>query len=123
MERNSVVFDGECNLCNGVIAWLLQFAPEGVFAFVPFQSPKGQHLLIAHGFPTKELSTVILFDENGAHTRSDGFLKIVAKIPRYRLVATLLAFVPRILRDSLYDLAAKKRVQWFGRSNSCTVGL
>ncbi|NKI33301.1 thiol-disulfide oxidoreductase DCC family protein [Croceivirga thetidis] len=121
MDRSIIIFDAECNLCNGVVGWLLKFAPQGLFEYVPFQSPKGQQLLIKYGFPTKELTTVILFDEKGPHTHSDGFLKIIAQIPKYRLVAALLAFVPKIIRDTIYNIASKNRVRWFGRSENCVV--
>jgi len=122
MDKNSIVFDGECNLCNGVVGWLLKFAPKSLFEFVPFQSPKGQRLLMENNFPTSDLTTVILFDDYGAYTHSDGFLKIIAKIPKWSLVAALLAFIPRILRDSIYIIASKNRIRWFGKSNACTVG-
>ncbi len=116
-----IIFDGECNLCNGVVGWLLRFAPSEIFRFVPFQSSEGQQLLKKYGFPTEELETVILLDEKGVHTHSDGFLKIVSKIPKWRLVAALLAFIPRIIRDTIYNMASKNRVKWFGKSRSCTI--
>ncbi len=121
MEKSVIVFDGECNLCNGVVGWLLKFAPEDIFQFVPFQSPQGQDLLKQYDFPTNHLETVILFDENGKHTHSDGFLKIISKIPKWRLPAALLAFVPRIVRDTIYKIASRNRVKWFGKSQTCTV--
>ncbi len=119
--KNTIIFDGECNLCNGVVGWLLKFAPERIFQFVPFQSPQGQEFLKQYNYPLERLETVILIDENGPHTHSDGFLKIVSKIPRWRLVAALLAFVPRMIRDAIYNLASRNRVKWFGQSKSCTI--
>ncbi|PWL37277.1 thiol-disulfide oxidoreductase DCC family protein [Flagellimonas aquimarina] len=121
MEKNTIVFDGECNLCNGVVGWLLKFAPKDIFEFVPFQSPQGQKLLKQYGFSTNQLETVILFDDHGKYTHSDGFLKIISKIPKWRLVSALLAFIPRIIRDTIYNLASKNRVKWFGKSQACTV--
>ena len=122
MEQHStIVFDGECNLCNGVVGWLLRFAPGDIFQFVPFQSSRGQELLMQYGFPTDNLETVILIDQQGVHTHSDGFLRIVAQIPKWRLVAALLAFIPRIIRDTIYRMASRNRVKWFGKSKSCTV--
>ncbi len=123
MEKNIIIFDGECNLCNGVVGWLLKFAPAHLFEFVPFQSPKGQRLLIKYGFSSKELTTVILFDENGPHTHSDGFLRIVSKIPKFRLVAALLAYIPKIIRDTIYNLASRNRVRWFGKSKACSISI
>ncbi len=121
MEKSIIVFDGECNLCNGVVGWLMKFAPEEIFEFVPFQSPKGQRLLQKYNFPTSRLDTVILIDQNGPHVHSDGFLKIVAKIPKWKRVAALLAFIPRMLRDAIYKLFSYNRVKWFGQSQSCTI--
>ncbi len=121
--KDIIIFDGECNLCNGVVGWLLKFAPEDLFSFVPFQSPYGQEILKKHGFPTQQLDTVILIDEEGLKTHSDGFLKIVSKIPKWQRVAALLAFIPRLIRDYIYKTASKNRVKWFGTSNSCTISL
>jgi len=121
--QDIIIFDGECNLCNGVVGWLLKFAPQDLFSFVPFQSPKGQQLLQEHGFPTQQLDTVILIDKTGLHTHSDGFLRVVSKIPKWQRVAALLAFIPRLLRDFIYKTASKHRVKWFGSSSSCAISL
>ena len=80
-------------------------------------------MLSRYGFRLDNLETVILIDELGVHTHSDGFLKIVAKIPKWRLVAALLAFVPRIIRDTIYNMASRNRVKWFGKSKSCSIDL
>ena len=122
-NKDIIIFDGECNLCNGVVGWLMKFAPKDLFEFVPFQSPRGQKLLIEHGFPTEQLETVILLDDQGVHTHSDGFLRVVSKIPKWKKVAALLAFIPRMIRDFIYRTASKHRVQWFGSSQSCTINL
>lgn len=119
--KDIIIFDGECNLCNGVVGWLLKFAPADLFQFVAFQSSYGQDLLRTHGFPTEQLDTVILIDEDGVKTHSDGFLRIVSKIPKWKRVAALLAFFPRMIRDYIYKTASKNRVKWFGQSKSCTI--
>ena len=121
--KDIIIFDGECNLCNGVVGWLLKFAPKDLFSFVAFQSPYGQQLLKENGFPTQQLDTVILIDNSGLHTHSDGFLRVVSKIPKWQRVAALLAFIPRLVRDFIYKTASKHRVKWFGTSNSCTITL
>lgn len=119
--KDLIIFDGECNLCNGVVGQLLKIAPRDHFQFVAFQSDYGQKLLTENGFPTDDLETVILIDETGFNTHSDGFLRILSKIPRLKLVASLLAFIPRMIRDYIYKTASRKRLEWFGSSKSCTV--
>ena len=121
--KDIIIFDGECNLCNGVVGWLLKYAPEELFSFVPFQSPRGQRLLTEHGFATERLDTVILIDNLGVHTHSDGFLRVISKVPKWERVAALLAFIPRMLRDFVYKTASKHRVKWFGTSSSCAITL
>lgn len=121
ITKSIVIFDGECNLCNGVVGWLLKCAPPSLFEFVPFQSPKGQQLLRRFHRPTGSLDTVILIEDDKLHTHSDGFLKIIAAIPKWKRVASLLAFIPRLIRDSIYKMASTYRVQWFGNSKSCTI--
>ena len=122
-NKDIIIFDGECNLCNGVVGWLLKFAPSNMFGFVPFQSPTGQAYLKQHGFNTQRLDTVILIDAHGVHTHSDGFLRVVGKIDKWKRVAALLAFIPRMFRDFIYKTASKNRVRWFGSSTSCAISL
>ncbi|MDO1500279.1 DUF393 domain-containing protein [Winogradskyella maritima] len=119
--KDLIIFDGECNLCNGVVGQLLKIAPKDHFQFVAFQSDYGQELLTEYGFPTDDLETVILIDETGVNTHSDGFLRIISKIPQLKLVASLLAFIPKMIRDYIYKTASRKRLEWFGSSSSCTV--
>ena len=121
INKDLIIFDGECNLCNGVVGWLLKFAPKDMFQFIAFQSTYGQELLITYGFPTTQLDTVILIDKSGLKTHSDGFLSIVSKIPRWKGVAALLGFIPRLVRDYIYKTASKNRMKWFGESKSCTI--
>ncbi|EDP70391.1 YuxK [Flavobacteriales bacterium ALC-1] len=120
-KKDIIIFDGECNLCNGVVGWLLKFAPKDLFQFVAFQSSYGQELLMQYGFPTQQLDTVILIDDNNVKTHSDGFLRIISKIPKWKRVAALLAFIPRLIRDYIYKTASRNRVKWFGQSKSCTI--
>ncbi len=121
IDKSIIIFDGQCNLCNGVVGWLVQFAPKDLFHFIAFQSMKGQNFLIEHRFPTENLETVILIDKKGIHTHSDGFLRIVSKIPKWKQVSALLAFIPKIFRDGIYNIASRNRVKWFGQSQSCTI--
>lgn len=94
-----------------------------IFNFVPFQSSYGQEILKNNGFETNTLDTVVLLDEEGVHTLSDGFLRIIAKIPEWRAVSHVFSLVPRFIRDGVYKLSARNRVRWFGKSQFCTVNL
>lgn len=122
-DKDIIIFDGECSLCNGVVGWLLKFAPPSIFECIAFQSPRGQDLLHQNNRDTSSLDTVILIDSQGLHTHSDGFLRIVSHIPKWQRVSALLAFIPRLLRDFVYKTASKYRLRWFGSASSCAVHL
>ena len=72
-NRDAIVFDGECNLCNGIVGWLLNNGAADEFEMIAFQSPNGQQILHDYGFPTDRLETVVLMTASGIKTHSDGF--------------------------------------------------
>ncbi|NJB37179.1 thiol-disulfide oxidoreductase DCC family protein [Croceivirga sp. JEA036] len=123
MEEQIIIFDGECNLCNGVVSWLLNRDSIQQFRYVPFQSPRGQALLTTHQFPTARLTTVILIKDCTAYTHSDGFLKILEQVPRFNTIAKLLQWVPLWVRDNVYNYASSQRLAWFGKSTSCNLSI
>ncbi|WP_461597954.1 thiol-disulfide oxidoreductase DCC family protein [Winogradskyella sp.] len=122
-KKGIIIFDGDCNLCNGLVGWLIKFAPKHEFQYVAFQSEYGQELLSRYGFPLGQLTTVIFINDNGISTHSDAFLNIMGKIPNYHLLSGLLSQIPKAPRDIIYNLASRNRVRWFGKSKSCIIDL
>lgn len=117
-----LIYDGVCNLCNGVIGWALKAAPDNTFDFIAFQSSKGQELLKKHNFPLERLDTLIFIDENQITTNSNAFLKMMHRTPHYKWLTYILKLIPLFLRDQVYKTASKYRIKWFGnRTQSCTV--
>jgi predicted DCC family thiol-disulfide oxidoreductase YuxK len=55
-----------------------------------------------------------------AHFKSEAALQVLARLPGWSWVRCV-AFVPRLLRDWVYDHIAGNRYRIFGRSNSCLV--
>ncbi|NER14951.1 DUF393 domain-containing protein [Leptobacterium flavescens] len=123
-SQNIIIYDGICNLCNGVVGWVFKNTSRDQFEFVPFQSRKGQELLALNNFPTHRLDTVILFEGDSMYTHSDGFLRIMSKMRKWKTLAGILSLVPRSFRDGIYTIASRNRIKWFGSSVAmCTVNL
>jgi predicted DCC family thiol-disulfide oxidoreductase YuxK len=119
-DRNPVVlFDGVCKLCCGVTRWIIEHDDDDVFRFAPLQSDEGRRLLEEHGLPLDDISTIVLVDEAGAHTRSDAALRIAARLGGVWRALSWFRVVPRPLRDATYRLVAKYRYRWFGKRDSC----
>lgn len=116
-----MLFDGVCNLCEGVVRFLVPRDPAGVFRFAPLQSEAGRRLLAGHGLPADTLDTFVLVEGERALVRSDAFLGIVRRLAAPWSWLRVLALVPRGLREAVYGVVVRNRYRWFGRKQACLV--
>merc|ERR1719353_833080 len=75
--RPIILFDGVCLLCSAFIHFVLDHDKEGRYDFAPLQGPTAKALLTKAGLPL-DVSTVVLLDETGVHTRSTAALRVLA---------------------------------------------
>lgn len=114
-----VFFDGVCGLCNRFVDRLLRWDKQRVLRFAPLQGSTAAARLATRA--GADLTTVVLLDENGVHTRSEAALRIIAQLGgAWRLINVLRIF-PRALRDAVYDWIARRRYGWFGKREACRV--
>lgn len=116
-----VLFDGVCNLCNGVVQFVLPRDPEGRFRFAPLQSESGQELLRRHDFETDAYDTIVLVDGDRTYTKSDAVLRMAEVLGWPYSLFRVGRVLPRSVRDWLYDRIADNRYDWFGRKSQCMV--
>jgi predicted DCC family thiol-disulfide oxidoreductase YuxK len=114
-----ILFDGECNLCNGFVRFVLPRDSAGRFKFASLQSPFGQQLLSGHSLPTNTLDSVVLAEEGRVYSRSTAVLRILRHISGPWPLLYAFTLVPRPLRDAVYDFIGRNRYRWFGRRESC----
>jgi predicted DCC family thiol-disulfide oxidoreductase YuxK len=124
VEYPVILFDGVCNLCSGAVRFIVERDPEGIFRFASLQSQAGRQLLRDYGVEPHagDPDTVILIDHGRALDRSTAALHIALRLGgRYKLVFWLGRFVPRFVRDIVYDFVARHRYRWFGKTDACMV--
>ncbi len=117
-----VLFDGECNLCNGVVQFLIRNDPSAErFRFAAQQSATGQSLLKKAGFDVngETADTMLAFTKNRLFTHSDAALEIARSLPAPYSLVYVGKILPRFLRDALYRFVAKNRYKWFGKRDQC----
>jgi predicted DCC family thiol-disulfide oxidoreductase YuxK len=117
-EKNLVLFDGPCNLCNASVLFIIDRDPAGRFAFASLQSEAGQAALARHGITGGTPESVVLIDERGAWRESDAAVRIAAGLSGPWRLAGALRVVPRPIRDAAYRYVARRRYRWFG-SDAC----
>jgi predicted DCC family thiol-disulfide oxidoreductase YuxK len=114
-----LLFDGVCNLCNASVQWVLNRDRKGTFKFAALQSDTGQVLLRKFGFSSDNFDTVVLVDGERIFTRSDAPLEIVRRLGGLWPVLGIFKYIPRPLRNMVYDWVARNRYRWFGRREEC----
>jgi len=121
-HQDIILFDGVCHLCCGWVMFVIQRDPSARFKFVSVQSPIGQDILRYLNLPTDVYDTMVYIQNGHVYYRSTAFLHIVPAFGWiWRGLAWFALFVPRSLRDWLYDRVAKNRYCWFGKRETCLI--
>ena len=120
-DRPILLFDGVCNLCNGVVQWVVERDPEGRFRFASLQSDAGEALLREFGRPTEDYDSFVLVDGDDHYTKSTAVLRVLRDLGFPYSLAWPLRYVPRVLRDAVYDAVAASRYSVFGKRDRCMI--
>jgi len=120
-ESNIVLFDGVCNLCNKTVQFIIRHDPKSKFRFASVQSESGQLLLEQLGLPLASFDSLVYISDNKFYLKSTAVLKIFLNLGNGFQLLYVFRVIPRKLRDIFYDLIAKRRYIWFGKSETCMV--
>jgi predicted DCC family thiol-disulfide oxidoreductase YuxK len=116
-----IVFDGVCGLCNTSVDFLLRHDRGRRLLFTPLQSETGVHLLRAAGLPDGFTESIVMVDGGFVYERSTAILRAIGRLGGMWRLASLLMFIPAVLRDLAYDVVAQHRYAWFGQRSTCRV--
>lgn len=116
-----VLFDGVCNLCNGMVRFIIARDPDAQFSFAALSSDVARRVLQPTSVPRLLPDSVVLVDGGRVFTRSDAALRIARRLRFPWSLAYALVVVPRPLRDWAYDVIARHRYRWFGRQAHCMI--
>jgi predicted DCC family thiol-disulfide oxidoreductase YuxK len=119
--KKILLFDGVCNLCNSAVRFVLRHDRKDQFLFASLQGPSGQHWLSHWNLPLDNYHSFVLIDGDHLYTRSSALLQLFRLLGNGWQLFYPLIWLPRPLRDSLYNLVARNRYRWFGKKESCMV--
>lgn len=114
-----IFFDGYCNLCNGAIQWIIQKDSQEHFYFAPINSNYANDYLSDKSLTS--VDSIVLFDKGQVYIKSTAAVHIARKLPYPFRLLGLLRFIPRFVRDFVYDLIAKYRYSIWGKRQQCMV--
>lgn len=113
-----VLFDGDCNLCNSLVQFILKRDKKDRFRFASLQSKVGEQLVKKHHY-TVDMSTFVIIKNNKLYTKSRAALELCKELPHFWKLFYVFILVPHFLRDPIYNSVAKNRYKWFGKKQSC----
>ena len=117
----TVLFDGVCNLCNGTVQFVIKRDRAAIFRFASLQSNYAQRLLRQVNLPANQLYSVIVFEDGVAYHKSDAALRIARHLSGFWRWLYIFRFVPKFIRDGLYNFIATNRYRFFGKQDHCMI--
>ncbi|MBU3024800.1 DUF393 domain-containing protein [Zobellia galactanivorans] len=121
-SKQIILFDGVCNLCNGAVQFVIKRDTLDVFRYAPLQSELGKKLIAERNIDSDSIDSIILIDPGVAYyIKSDAALEIGKQLRGYKTLSSILLWIPRGLRDIVYDFIARNRYKWYGKKEHCMV--
>ncbi|WP_420455862.1 thiol-disulfide oxidoreductase DCC family protein [Rubrivirga sp.] len=115
----TLLFDGVCTLCDRSVQFVLDHESVASFRFASLQSEVGRQLLARCGLDGASTDSVVLVENGTCHVRSEAAWRVAARLDApWRWIA-LGRWVPRSVRDRVYDVVARNRYRWFGTRDEC----
>ncbi len=114
-----VLFDGVCNLCNGVVRFVIARDPHARFQFATLSSATAARALGPASTSAAGPDSIVLIEGGRIFTKSDATLRLARHLTFPWPLLYGLIVLPRGLRNWVYDFVARHRYGWFGRQDTC----
>jgi predicted DCC family thiol-disulfide oxidoreductase YuxK len=122
IEKSPVIFfDGVCNLCNGAVNFIISRDKDSQFKFSSLQSSFASQHLAAHLAGSSLPDSIVFLAAGQAFFKSAAVFEIARKLGGGWKLLTIFKILPQAVTDAIYDLIARNRYSWFGRSDACRV--
>ena len=121
-NKQLILFDGVCNLCNRSVKFVIKHDKKDKFLFTALQSNVGKKIIQEFNIDTSKTDSILLYSpDKGLSLRSTAALNI-AKQLRFP-INTLIIFIiiPNFIRNWIYDLIARNRYKWYGKMDDCMI--
>lgn len=116
-----LLFDGECNLCNGTVQFVIERDKKAKVKFASLQSDAGQKIMSENKIPNEYIDSIIFFKNNQIYYKSTAALKLFKHLDGIWSWFYIFIILPRFFRDFVYDFIAKNRIKWFGKAETCWI--
>ncbi len=120
-NKGIVIFDGYCNLCSWSVRFIIKHDKKDYFRFASLQSDIAKEILNTFDLSSGFDKSVIFIEENNIYFKSDAALRIAKKLNSYLKYSYYFIYIPKFIRDFIYDVIVKNRYKWFGKKDVCFI--
>lgn len=121
-NKQLILFDGVCNLCNGSVQFIIRNDKKHTFLFAPLQGNTAKEIINTYNIDTSITDSILLYSKKyGLSTKSTAALKISRQLRMPVNFLVVFFVIPKFIRNWIYDLIARNRYDWFGRKNECMI--
>lgn len=121
-DKQLILFDGICNLCNSSVLFVIKNDPNDHFRFAPLQSDIGKKIITEFKIDPSKTDSIFLYSESfGLKTKSSAALNIAKKLKFPINLSAIFLIIPTFIRNWVYDYVAKNRYQWYGKKDHCMI--
>lgn len=117
----TILFDGVCNLCNGVVKFISKRDKTKQFSFLSLQSKEGKELLNQYQINTLNTDSIVYIRNNKAFIKSKAAIAIANDLGGFYTIFILFQILPTFFNDFIYDFISKNRYKFFGKNDSCEI--
>ena len=117
--KNSLYYDGTCNLCNTWMQIIKQADHKQSILFIPIQSEKGIATLGKIEKSDEKFDSIIYEKAGVYYTHSDAAIHCLSDLGGLWKTLKLLRWIPKRFRDFIYKTIAKNRYMLFGKTDLC----
>lgn len=118
LPNHILLFDGNCLICNRAVSYVYDLDTKCIFHFASLQSQFGQQLIKNYSIKLSQANSIIYIRNKKAITHSTAVLNIAKELCWLRPLYVFV-IIPKPIRDAVYNLIAKNRHKWVGRSSKC----
>ena len=117
MEKDIIVFDGVCVLCNSFYKWVLKNDKENKFNFSNIQSK----YYTENKKIDKSIDSILVVNNKTVLYESDAVNYILRKLNKLLIIRLFIIVTPKLISNFFYRIIAKNRYKVFGKKKECFV--
>ncbi len=122
-NKQLILFDGVCNLCNSSVLYVIKRDYENKFLFAPLQSNIAKSITTEYKIDTNKVDSILLYNpkKQKVYSKSTAALQVAKQLNFPTKLMAIFLVIPAFVRNWVYDYVAKNRYKWYGKKETCMI--